>query len=69
MSVNKNVWLGAADLAPASRAAAASASLAGARPRAVAINRSRADPTSPSAPASSIAVSLRAVRLIPRSGH
>ena len=47
------------------RAAAASASPAGARPRAAATNSSRAGPSRPSAPASSTAVSLRAVALMP----
>ena len=47
MSVNKNVRLAAAaNLVPASRAAAASASPAGARPRAAAINSSPASPQS-----------------------
>ena len=57
----------AADPVPAAPAAAASTSSAGARPRAAATNSSRAGPSRPSAPASSTAVSLRAVALIPRS--
>src|SRR5215471_14237549 len=46
---------------------AASTSAAGAFPRAAATNRSRTGPSSLSAPASNWAVSLCAVRLIPRS--
>ena len=51
----------------ASRCMAASTSAAGARPRAAATNKSRTAPARPSAPASNSAVSLRAVRLTPRS--
>ena len=46
---------------------AASTPAAGARPRAAASNSARCGPANPSASASSRAVSLRAVRLIPRS--
>jgi hypothetical protein len=57
----------AADPLAAASTTAASASLAGTRPRAAPTNSSRAGPSRPSAPASSTAVSLRAVALIPRS--
>ena len=57
----------AAATVPACSRAAASASAASARPRAAATNSSRAGPARPSASASSTAVSLRAVRLTPRS--
>ena len=46
---------------------AASTSAAGARPRAAATNKGRTGSARPSAPASNSAVSLRAVRLMPRS--
>ena len=51
----------------AARRLAASTSPAGARPRAAATNTGRTGSARPSAPASSRAVSLRAVRLMPRS--
>src|SRR5215467_11686176 len=62
------VLVAAAAAAPgAASRTAASTSAAGARPRAAATNRSRAGLARPSAPASSSAVSLRAVRWMPRS--
>jgi hypothetical protein len=47
--------------------AAASTRAAGARPQAAAMNKTRTGSARPSAPARSTAVSLRAVRLMPRS--
>ena len=53
--------------APPARRTAVSTSAAGTRPRAAATNNARTGSARPSAPPSSTAVSLRAVRLMPRS--
>ncbi len=66
--INADSWAGRLFCrAVAAPSLAASTSAAAVRPRAAATNSSRSGPVSLSAPASSSAVSLRAVRLMPRS--